>query len=60
MAAEAEAAGGQRPRAHVLTGHPRVKTVTMALALSEQGILHLAQVNPFGQKIGDGTLLAWY
>jgi hypothetical protein len=44
----------------VLTGHQRVKTVTMALALSEQGILHLAQVSPFGQKIGDGTLLAWY
>jgi hypothetical protein len=31
-----------------------------ALASSERGILHLAQVSPFGQKIGDGTLLACY
>jgi hypothetical protein len=27
---------------------------------SERGILHLAQVCPFAQKIGDGTLLACY
>jgi hypothetical protein len=30
------------------------------VASSEQGIQHLAQVCPFGQKIGDGTLLACY
>jgi hypothetical protein len=30
------------------------------VALFERGILHLAQVSPFGQKIGDGTLLACY
>jgi hypothetical protein len=28
------------------------------VASSEWGILHLAQVSPFGQKIGDGILLA--
>jgi hypothetical protein len=50
--------GGERPGAHVLVGRLCGKTV--ARALFEQGILHLAQVSPFGQKIGDRTLLACY
>jgi hypothetical protein len=32
----------------------------VALASPERGILHLAQVSPFGQKIGDEILLACY
>jgi hypothetical protein len=36
------------------------KPSTAALASSEWGILHLAQVGPFGQQIGYGTMLACY
>jgi hypothetical protein len=36
------------------------KLSPLALASSERGILHLAQVSPSGQKIGDGTSLACY
>jgi hypothetical protein len=36
------------------------KLSTAALASSEWGILHLAQVGPFGQQIGYGTMLACY
>jgi hypothetical protein len=36
------------------------KPLPVAFASFERGILHLDKVSPFGQKIGDGTLLACY
>jgi hypothetical protein len=36
----------------IRTGKPSL------VASSERGIVHLAQVSPFGEKIGDGSLLA--
>jgi hypothetical protein len=36
------------------------KLSPVALVVSKRGILHLAQISPFGQRVEGGTLLACY